>query len=99
MMFVGTHKNKKKKKKVEETIGNKRSRVGTNRKWLKMTRIDKEKLRMGKNLVKSNNKKIKKALELLDELVEYTHNQGDNWREPWAKGVIEKIKEILEDKS
>ena len=60
---------------------------------------DKEKLRMAKNLVKSNNKKIKKALELLDELVEYTHNQGDNWREPWAKGVIEKIKEILEDKS
>ena len=33
-MFVGTHKNKnkKKKKKVEEIIGNKRSRVGTNRK-------------------------------------------------------------------
>jgi len=29
MMFVGTHKNKKKK--IEETIGNKRSRVGTNR--------------------------------------------------------------------
>jgi len=28
-MFVGTHK--KKKKKVEEIIGNKRSRVGTNR--------------------------------------------------------------------
>ena len=63
----------------------------------KMTQTDKEKLRMAKNLVKSNNKKIKKALELLDELVEYTHNQGDNWREPWAKGVIEKIKEILED--
>ena len=29
---MGTHKNKKKKKKVEEIIGNKRSRVGTNRK-------------------------------------------------------------------
>ena len=28
---MGTHKNKKKKKKVEEIIGNKRSRVGTNR--------------------------------------------------------------------
>ena len=27
---------------------------------------DKEKLRMAKNLVKSNNKKIKKALEVLD---------------------------------
>jgi len=30
MMFVGTHK--KKKKKIEKTIGSKRSRVGTNRK-------------------------------------------------------------------
>jgi len=29
MMFVGT--NKKKKKKIEKTIGSKRSRVGTNR--------------------------------------------------------------------
>ncbi len=28
---MGTHNNKKKKKKVEEIIGNKRSRVGTNR--------------------------------------------------------------------
>ena len=28
-MFVGTHKNKKKK--IEKTIGSKRSRVGTNR--------------------------------------------------------------------
>jgi len=28
-MFVGTHKNKKKK--IGKTIGNKRSRVGTNR--------------------------------------------------------------------
>ena len=30
-----------------------------------MTQTDKEKLRMAKNLVKSNNKKIKKALELI----------------------------------
>ena len=29
---------------------------------------DKVKLRMAKNLVKSNNKKIKKALEAIDEL-------------------------------
>jgi len=28
-MFVGTHK--KKKKKIEKTVGSKRSRVGTNR--------------------------------------------------------------------
>ena len=62
-----------------------------------MTQTDKEKLRMAKNLVKSNNKKIKKALELLDELVEYTNNQGDNWTESWAKGQMEKIKKILEE--
>ena len=30
-MFVGTHKDKKKKKKIEKIVGNKRSRVGTNR--------------------------------------------------------------------
>ena len=41
-MFVGTHKNKKKK--IEKTIGSKRSRVGTNRRWLKMTRTNKEKI-------------------------------------------------------
>ena len=40
---MGTHK--KKKKKVEEIIGNKRSRVGTNRRWLKMTLTDKEKIK------------------------------------------------------
>ena len=28
---MGTHKNKKKKKKIEKTVGNKKSRVGTNR--------------------------------------------------------------------
>ena len=50
-----------------------------------------------KNLVKSNNKKIKTALELLDELVEYTNNQGDNWTELWAKWQMEKIKKILEE--
>ncbi|NWJ22353.1 hypothetical protein HX849_07645, partial [Marine Group I thaumarchaeote] len=31
-----------------------------------MTLTDKEKLRMAKDLVKSNNKKIKKALEVID---------------------------------
>ena len=46
--------------------------------------------------IMNDKEKIKEALELLDELVEYTNNQGANWREPWAKGVIEKIKEILE---
>ena len=33
---------------------------------------------------------------MFDELVEYTHNQGDNWTESWAKLQMEKIKEILE---
>ena len=44
----------------------------------------------------NDKEKIKEALELLDELVEYTNNQGDNWRESWAKWQMEKIKEILE---
>jgi hypothetical protein len=35
-----------------------------------MTQTDKEKLRMAKNLVKANNKKIKQALDLIDELVD-----------------------------
>ena len=30
-MFVGTQKDKKKKKKIEKRVGSKRSRVGTNR--------------------------------------------------------------------
>ena len=47
-------------------------------------------------MTQTDKEKIAEALELLDELVEYTNNQGANWREPWAKGVIEKIKEILE---
>ena len=48
---------------------------------------DKEKLRMAKNLVKSNNKKIKKALELLDELSVLT---GQDMH------LLKEIKEILE---
>ena len=104
MMFVGTHKNKKKKKKVEEIIGNKRSRVGTNRRWLKMTQTDKEKLRMAKNLVKANNKKIKKALKKIDEF----ENSGTyvSYAKPriWIKEILEKwlqkiIKIIKESKS
>jgi hypothetical protein len=55
----------------------------------------KENLKSGRT-ARRNQEKIKEALELLDELVEYTNNQGANWREPWAKGVIEKIKGILE---
>ncbi|NWK02265.1 hypothetical protein HX804_03050 [Marine Group I thaumarchaeote] len=51
---------------------------------------DKEKLRMAKNLVKSNNKKIKKALELLDKLSVLTNEDMH---------LLKEIKEILEDKS
>jgi len=46
-MFVGTYKNKK----IEKTIGSKRSRVGTNRRWLKMTQTDKEKLEEALRLI------------------------------------------------
>ena len=48
---------------------------------------DKEKLRMAKYLVKSNNKKIKKALELLDKLSVLTNEDMH---------LLKEIKEILE---
>ena len=51
---------------------------------------DKEKLRMAKGLVKSNNKKIKKALELLDKLSVLTNEDIH---------LLKEIREILEDKS
>ena len=51
---------------------------------------DKEKLRMAKGLVKLNNKKIKKALELLDKLSVLTNEDIH---------LLKEIKEILEDKS
>ena len=80
MMFVGTHKNKKKKKKVEEIIGNKRSRVGTNRRWLKMTQTDKEKLEAIKQVLsdtptRSGDDKetaawYEKALDEIDKIIE-----------------------------
>ena len=47
---------------------------------------DKEKLRMAKGLVKSNNKKIKKALELLDKLSVLTNEDID---------LLKEIKETL----
>jgi len=52
-----------------------------------MTQTDKEKLRMAKNLVKSNNKKIKKALELLDELSVLTGQDMHLLKE--IKGILE----------
>ena len=61
---------------------------------------DKEKLRhqliMAKNLVKSNNKKIKKALELFyayDNFVVKPDSSNE------MKKIIEELREILEDKT
>jgi len=57
---------------------------------------DKEKLRMAKNLVKSNNKKIKKALELIDGLLE-SPNAKRVMVTPEVSliDVLEKLKETL----
>jgi predicted O-methyltransferase YrrM len=59
---------------------------------------DKEKLRMAKNLVKSNNKKIKKALEAIDELeISFDMIFHDQDRDHIQVGYdIQKIKKILE---
>ena len=91
-MFVGTHK----KKKIEKTVGSKRSRVGTNRRWLKMTQTDKEKLQMAKNLVKANNKKIKKALEVVDVWCDDRY-QLDIIDYKLMTDYLAKIKKILEE--
>ena len=61
----------------------------------KMTLTDKEKLRMAKNLVKSNNKKIKKALDHINRfLAEREENKN---RLPILLSDITKNKEILEE--
>jgi hypothetical protein len=60
---------------------------------------DKEKLRMAKNLVKSNNKKIKKALEAIDELeisVSLARRKGRDSDHIQVGYDIQKIKKILE---
>ena len=71
-----------------------------------MTQTDKEKLRMAKNLVKANNKKIKKALEAIDKLVDdYDYeldqliisNQPDVIDGKRMIDDLEKIKKILEE--
>ena len=61
---------------------------------------DKEKLRMAKNLVKSNNKKIKKALEAIDELeisVSLARREGRDSDHIQVGYDIQKIKKILEE--
>ena len=57
---------------------------------------DKEKLRMAKNLIKSNNKKIKKALELIDGLLE-SPNAKRVMVTPEVSliDVLEKLKETI----
>ena len=61
-----------------------------------MTQTDKEKLQMAKNLVKSNNKKIKKALELIDGLLE-SPNAKRVMVTPEVSliAILEKLKETL----
>ena len=57
---------------------------------------DKEKLRMAKNLVKSNNKKIKKALEVLDVWFDDRYQLDIiDWK--LMKDDLAKIKKILEE--
>ena len=61
-----------------------------------MTQTDKEKLRMAKDLVKSNNKKIKKALEVIDVWFDDRY-QVDiiDWK--LMTEDLAKIKKILEE--
>ena len=60
-----------------------------------MTQTDKEKLRMAKNLVKANNKKIKKALELFYAYDDCGMTDSSNE----MRNLIENIRKILEDES
>ena len=55
---------------------------------------DKEKLRMAKNLVKSNNKKIKKALDHINRFL--TEREENKNELPILLSDITDIKEILE---
>ena len=72
---------------------------GRNQKNLrKMTQTDKEKLRMAKNLVKANNKKIKGLVKDIDSfLVEKGGDDViDNWDGQTPRTLLEFIKKILE---
>ena len=57
---------------------------------------DKEKLRMAKYLVKSNNKKIKKALELIISFEPLEMYRGEEDPET-SERLVEEIKKILEE--
>ena len=61
-----------------------------------MTQTDKEKLQMAKNLVKANNKKIKKALEVIDVWVDDRYQLDIiDWK--LMTEDLAKIKKILEE--
>ena len=61
-----------------------------------MTLPDKEKLRMAKDLVKSNNKKIKKALEVIDVWFDDRYQLDIiDWK--LMTDDLAKIKKILEE--
>jgi len=61
-----------------------------------MTLTDKEKLRMAKDLVKSNNKKIKKALEVIDVWFDDRYQLDIiDWK--LMTEDLAKIKKILEE--
>ena len=60
-----------------------------------MTQTDKEKLRMAKSLVKSNNKKIDKALKAIDKSVDDLYQLDIiDWK--LMTDDLERIKKILE---
>ena len=61
-----------------------------------MTLTDKEKLEQAKNLVKSNNKKIKKALEVIDVWFDDRYQLDIlDWK--LMKDDMKAIKKILEE--
>ena len=61
-----------------------------------MTQTDKEKLRMANDLVKSNNKKIKKALEVIDVWFDDRYQLDIiDWK--LMTEDLAKIKKILEE--
>ena len=68
-----------------------------------MTQTDKEKLRMAKNLVKANNKKIEKVLGILEEEIKFYVIRWNEFRgltatTTWAEASrFKRIKELLED--
>ena len=65
-----------------------------------MTQTDKEKLRMAKNLVKANNKKIKLAVMVIDEIMSWYPSEENPdilyQKHTFTVKDLERIKKILE---